>query len=561
MKYIKNINTFIAALIMVLFVSSCSEFEYNETKVNDDSVWSEYTYIRQGIGAVYAQTPATQMHIDGAYLASAIDDSESSNEFSTIHLYNTGSWDMFTNPNSSWEKNYMGIRRANQFIESVDTVSLYNYTTDPLEFEEKMDDVTGYRGEARFLRAYFYFELMKQYGGVPIIEEVYEVDSDVSPARNSYEECLEYVASQCDEAIALMKPYVDVVNNDDDRGKASDGAAYALKSRAYLYAASPLNNPTGSFDKYYDSCIVAANEVFEIGYYSLVGSYTNLFTPDHAKHLSNTEVIFDRRETASSDLEMAALPISFTYAKGYTNPSQNLVDAYEMTDGSTFDWNNPEHAADPYANRDSRFEATIIYNGDIENNRVIETYEGGCDAPGNAQSYYGTKTGYYLKKGLKTNLDLASDATAKHFWFYFRYAEVLLNYAEAMNEVYGPDVDFEGNGKTALQAINEVRSRAKQPNLASGLTKDEFREKLRNERRVEFAFEDHRFWDLRRWDIATEVLNEDLMGVKITLSDDNGFDYTPVVVETRTFEPKMNRFPIAYSELKTSPQLTQTPGW
>jgi len=191
--------------------------------------------------------------------------------------------------------------------------------------------------------------------------------------------------------------------------------------------------------------------------------------------------------------------------------------------------------------------------------RNIEIWQGGRDAPPIQNS---TKTGYYLKKYLNPNVKIGSgeNVIQRHTFYIFRLGEMYLNYAEAMNEAFGPEADPEGFGMTALEAVNTIRTRAEMPNFPNGLSKEDFRNKLINERRVELAFENHRFWDVRRWEIANEVLNQDLIGITVVKVGDNQFDYTRKIVETRRFDEKMYLYPIPYSEtIKAS--LEQNVGW
>ncbi|TKG95609.1 RagB/SusD family nutrient uptake outer membrane protein [Puteibacter caeruleilacunae] len=549
------------AMLILLSAVSCDYLEYNDEMVNtDEIVWTDVSNIKNSIGAVYAQLPNGYKQIDGGFMACATDEAESANTSSSVEYFNNGSWNMFKNPDNQWNKNYTGIYRANRFIESADTVTLAPMKWDADNWPENIALVRAFRGEARFLRAFFYFELIKRYGGVPIIESSDEIDY-LNPGqfpRDSYDDCLNYITSQCDSAIHYMRERIP----SNLRGFADDGAALALKTRAFLYGASALNNTDGVYDAYYDSCAVNASRLFSMGYNVSGVNYEKLFTPTDGLHDINNDVIFDVRQGNTKSYEIDNYPVGFENAKGYTNPTQDLVDAYEMKDGSVFDWNDPVMAADPYANRDARFYASILYNGVPMLGRNVECYNGGIDGPVQSD-IIGTRTGYYLKKYIRTDVDLITGGNQKHFWFLFRYAEVLLNYAEAMNELYGPDADPNGYGKTALEAINEVRARAGQPALTTN-DQDEFREKVRHERRIELAFEDHRFWDVRRWKIAEETIGEPIHGVDIEKEvngEEVSYKYTVKEVENRVFEEKMYLYPIPSSEILNDTGITQNPGW
>ena len=224
---------------------------------------------------------------------------------------------------------------------------------------------------------------------------------------------------------------------------------------------------------------------------------------------------------------------------------------------SISDPNSGYSPANPYANRDPRFALTILYNTSTFKSKAVECWIGGANAYPKTNA---TKTGYYLKKYVieSVSLDPNSTSTKQHTWVLFRYGEVLLNYAESMNEAYGPE-DASGLGMTALQAVNLIRTRAKMPVFPTGLTKDQFRLKLQNERRVEMAFEGQRFWDIRRWKIGSTTKN--IYGMDITKNTDGTFNYTKKLVETRVYEDKMNLYPIPLSELYKNSNLKQNTGW
>ncbi|MCK9414726.1 MAG: RagB/SusD family nutrient uptake outer membrane protein, partial [Prolixibacteraceae bacterium] len=258
--------------------------------------------------------------------------------------------------------------------------------------------------------------------------------------------------------------------------------------------------------------------------------------------------------------EKANYSIGFNGGNTGTCPSQNLVDAYEMKDGTAFNWANPAQAADPYTNRDPRLAMTVVLNNSTFNGRKIELWEGGKDGlPINLAS----KTGYYLYKYVVQNLDLSKNQVSYHQWICFRLAEMYLSYAEAMNEAYGSDNNG-GNTLTAREAVNLVRARTgvAMPAFPLGMATDQFRTRLRNERRVELAFEDHRYWDIRRWAIGSSALGGDIKGVKIAMVDATHFTYTPYLVESRTFKSQMDLYPIPQEEVvKSKGSVTQNPGW
>jgi hypothetical protein len=208
-----------------------------------------------------------------------------------------------------------------------------------------------------------------------------------------------------------------------------------------------------------------------------------------------------------------------------------------------------------YEDADPRRDATFVKNGDSWNARTMEIYAGGQDDPVNE---FASKTGYYLKKFLNDNLDLQDGQTVERDWIRYRYAEVVLNYAEGMNEAWGPTDDR--YGLTATEALNMIRTRtAVGLSALSGLNQDDLRDAIKQERRVELAFEDHRYWDLRRWKDAELVLSQPIMGVVI--GDDNT-TATEVQVTDRVFESKMNFYPIPENAIiRSNGVLTQNEGW
>ncbi len=258
-----------------------------------------------------------------------------------------------------------------------------------------------------------------------------------------------------------------------------------------------------------------------------------------------------RRYAANANFEKSNFPVSFG-GTGGTNPSQNLVDSYETLDGTAFDWNNPADAALPFANRDDRLAATILMNvADFKGKRVA-AYPGGADASPNPNA---TKTGYYLRKFLNEDVNIQTGGSSSgHVVPLFRLAEIYLNYAEALNECDPTNPDIE-------VYLNKVRNRALLPDVETGLSQAQMRGVIQHERRVELAFEEHRYWDVRRWKIASSTLGAPLKGVQITKKPLGGYAYAPTEIEQRVFEPKMYWYPIPQSEVLKLKQWRQNTGW
>jgi hypothetical protein len=286
------------------------------------------------------------------------------------------------------------------------------------------------------------------------------------------------------------------------------------------------------------------------GAYALDANYRNYFLQNNT--VTSNETIWAVRYTAGNAIERANYPITTPGGNSGITPSHDLVDAYEYT--------GVPNPANPYLNRDPRLALTIVTDASTWNGRTIDMTPGARD---DMNTLNATRTGYYIRKFLNDNLNLVNNATQLHHWPVIRYAEILLSYAEAMNEAYGPDMD-NGYGLSARQAVNTVRARAgvaMPPVVAADPSS--MRTALKRERRVELAFENHRFWDLRRWKDAQSVLNQPIRGVRVTKNSSNAVVYAPFIVENRVFDgTKMYHHPMPQSEInKSAGVLKQNPGW
>lgn len=554
----KFIKLFFIITIMIPLLFSCEYLDYNELdQYSEESIISEFSRVSNVLNNVYSYLPDGFLSIDGAMRSSASDDAEHEWDLSDIHKFNDGSWNAIVTLDANWSNFYSGIRTANIFLRD-----MANLTFDDIKwndgYDELMEEYALYPYEARFLRAYYYFELIKRYGNVPFILEVLTQEEANSVSASSFETILNFIVSECDAAAAqLPETHADVVSQ--DIGRVTKGTAMALKARALLYAASPLHNASGAQSKWIDAAEAAKDIIDELSArYTPLPAYTAI-----VNNMNSKELIFERREAQSRSFEEANTAVGFIGGNTGTCPTQNLVDCYEMQAtglgineaGSGYD------AADPYTGRDPRLAATILYNGTTWRSLPVEIFNGGLNGP---PKLHTTKTGYYLRKYLieSINLNPVNPSSDYHYWVLFRYAEVLLNYAEAMNEAYGPEAAGPAplDNLTALQAVNIVRARTgvAMPPFPAGMSKDDFRTKLRNERRVELAFEDHRFWDIRRWKIGNQTT--EIKGVDIT---DNGgvLTFTPKTVETRVWNDRMYLYPIPQSELFINSNLVQNTGW
>jgi hypothetical protein len=273
---------------------------------------------------------------------------------------------------------------------------------------------------------------------------------------------------------------------------------------------------------------------------------------------SNNEIILPYLKSTNTDQEYDNEPVGYLRAGlGKTNPTQELVNEYEMYNGKMISEPGSGYTpANPYYNRDPRFPGTIFFDGLYWLTRKVQTYDGGLDRPkgyGNASSGE-TRTGYYMRKFLTGSSNETAYTANNHNFPIFRYAEVLLNYAEAQNEINGPDA-------TVYNAINAIRGRVGMPALPTGLSQTDMRIRIRHERRVELAFESHRFFDIRRWKIAENVLNDSLHGIQGTLNGTT-VTYREVSVATSGFSaPKMYLYPIPYKEVVSNNNMIQNPNW
>jgi hypothetical protein len=486
-----------------------------------------------------------------------------------------------------WSDNYSRIRQTNIFLSQID--------------EADFDDARKQemKGEVYFLRAYFYHNLLRMYGGVPIITQVYGLTDDFEAPRNSFKETVDFIVANADSAAALLP----LNQTGADVGRATKGAALALKSRVLLYAASDLYNvnPSGKpYTGYTDSpdraaqwraAKDAAKAVMDLGIYSL-------FRPDPAtpaEATTNYQDLFLQQNSSETIMNRYFLttrddgynPGLHNGPNGYhtwggNTPIQNLVDDYEMLDGSKFDWNNPAEAAAPYENRDPRFNATILHDGSQWRERpedvkksdpvgIIQTFRelklpngtvvAGLDTRDSpVENWNGGYSGYLLKKFIDPTLN-AQFTRQEIPWPFFRYAEILLNYAEASIELNELD--------DAVGALNQIRKRAGMPAFNGGMGQAALREEYRNERHIEMAFEEQRFFDVRRWMIAPEVLSEPAGGINIYAEGDSPIDrstwhnyrYEVHSVQDRTWDDKLYFMPISRDEVNRNLKLEQNPGY
>ena len=565
---ILNIKKVTVAVIVIAAVqTACKKPLYETEPIGRDI---NYTFdVLDSIGTqaegfltdIYASgIPRGYNRIANDVLDAGSDDAVSSASSTQIERFLTGQISPVNVVDGVWENSYSTIRKVNIFLANIDKVP----HKDP-------QVITFWKTEARLLRAIAYFEMIKRYGGVPMIgDKVLTVDDDLELAKNSYEECVEYIVKECDEVIPLARPII-VAENNGDYGRLHKGVAYALKARVLLYAASKLNNPSNDAGKWARAA-QASKDLIDLNIYALDPIYLNVFVG------ISPEVILSRTASPNSNLETLNAPIGYTgtvESSGRTSPTQELVDAFGMVNGKAIkEAGSGYNPASPYDNRDPRFYHTIFFDGVYWLNRPIETFDGGLDRPVPAKNVQ-TRTGYYMRKFLWDGYNGAGARPTQyieinHNFPVFRYAEVLLNYAEAINEAAN-------NASNRQEAINQLIALRERAGIAKGSTpgydyglklamnQAELREAIRNERRVEMAFEEQRFWDIRRWKIAEEVLNGSLHGVRITKTGTGAsavysYDFNDEVLKVN-FEPKMYHYPFPLSEILKNQNLIQPEGW
>lgn len=568
--YHKTIKTLL--LLVCIGATGCSK-DFLDTKLDtqpvDHNVNENYNTLIQLASAPYAylQQRNEFATLDGNLFAAVTDEAVQTSNVGDVYLFNNGNWNQFNNPDDRYNHYYSGIYTVNYFLDYLekkggnyrDLLAINRDTITEESRAKYLNDVKlmGWAiGEAHVLRAYFYFELIKRYGGVSLITKSYSVGEKPAIGTSSFDDVAKFIVNEIDAHKNNLQPNwkTSLFTNQD--GRFTIGAALALKARVQLYAASPLHNPSNNAAKW-QSAAAAANDAIAFaqkadatgGQNNLDNDYRNYFLGNNT--LNSNETILAIRFTPSNALERANYPIATAGGNSGITPTHELVQAYETLGVAVPD--------NPYANRDPRLGYSIVTNGSTWNNRIIDQSPGATD---DMKRVNATKTGYYLKKFVNDNADLINNTTYPHNWPVFRLGELLLVYAEALNEAYGPD-NNNGYVMTARQAINQVRSRlgVNMPPVTAG-DQNTFRTAVKHERQVELAFENYRYWDLVRWGDAGTALNKPITGVEITKSSGK-FVYTPKTVQKRVFvTPRMNFYPFPQSEINISNGvLKQNPGW
>lgn len=553
----------------ILTLISCGKKNFLDqtetTNLNEQTVFSDSARTVAFLTNIYIDIGFTEnaTRFGNGGLDAACDEAEpqKSASITTSVQFATGTVNPSIISKDAWDLPYTNIRRVNLLLKHLPQTPIPSHIRNVM------------KAEARFLRAWYYAILLKHYGGIPLLgDSVFNVTDKIPAVRNTYKECVDYIVAECEAAAGALP----LERIREDYGRASGGAAMALKARVLLYAASPLfnggniapQNPvTGYTDHLAERWKLAADAaatVMRSNAYSLYED--NATAPGYGFYKVftmrvNPEYILARMQGGNRELETAWQPPSRDGAHGGF-PYQNFVDAFGMANGKAItDPASGYNANDPYKDRDPRLAYSIIRDQTplIQNNGLKEPVNIylGSDGKGVSQDavYAGTPTGYYTNKMLDENIAANFIHGSQRCFPLMRYAEVLLNFAEASNEYTGPVQEV-------YDAVELVRKRAglSPYQLPTGLSREQMREAIHAERRVELAFEGHRFWDVRRWKIAEQTETKMMNGMEVRRAGGN-VSYTIFPVRKHNFRTAMYLWAIPQSETAKSPELTQNPSW
>lgn len=579
---------YVAAILFVALGginTSCTDFdEFEDGRISYDEIFQNDKKTGAFLNSCYAYIESFGMQYSGhTMLAGYCDEAQDVTDVlnGTPSQWYSSILTPYYNPlhNYCWSHYWTGIRYCNIFLENIDTAVLAG------EMNRK-----SWKCQAHALRAYYYWQLIKRYGGVPIVTRSYPDNFDYSVVKKgTFTECVKQIFADCDQALSASDSELSwhSGSNNSDRGKMSKALMYAIKSEAALYAASPLWNDGTitwteaakitsealSVCKSHGYSLYKQKPAANTGYMSYDIYF---YTRSDVNGAVDKETIYETNAQLNL-FKYSGLPIANGVEKAGACPSQELVDAYETTDGQQpiLGYKDKEHLqpilnpkatlydpANPYKNRDPRLKASIYYNGSAYNladgNSKIWTYQGGnCEM--SASNILKTRTGYYMRKF--SNFASTKDANKDGFFKVFRLAELYLNMAEAVNE-------SSTTGKApneAVDAINVVRARVGMKALPYEMSQEDFRVRVRNERRVELAFEEHRFFDVRRWKILSET-DQVITGMRVTKSGTT-YQYERVLVdgERKAYGDKYLLFPWPGDEVIRFKSYTgvnfQNPGW
>lgn len=593
-----KIGGVVLGLALSIGLTSCDDmFEPAiENHLGFEYMYDHPDYADGVLGNAYTRLPNREYRFNDV----ATDDAVSNDATESLRkMTGVDSWTSSNNPVEAWRDCRAAIQYINLFLANVDKVNWNSDETVRAMYEQR------YIGEAKGLRALFMYYLLRAHGGwangtllgVPNILEPTDVNSDFNSleVRASFADCMKQLIEDAEEAVRVLP--VDYKDTDNETmtvnclgksytvtkatynrvlgsnfvGRLSGRIARAVLAQATLMAASPAFADGSGVT--YEQAAKYAKAVLDLNG-GISGIDTNgleWYADPNMKDLTAAEcpkeVLWRTEKSENNDLETKYYPPSI-YGQGRINPTQNLVDAFPAANGYPItDAKSEYDPANPYANRDPRLAKYIIYNGQTagSGNAVINTQaDNATNLDGlNKDVSKSTRTGYYMKKLLRQdiNLDPTVNSKAYHYTARIRYTELYLDYAEAANEAYGPKG---GTGYSAYDVIKAIRERAglgefgDDPYLEEcAQSKEKMRDLIRNERRIELCFEGFRFWDLRRWKAN---LTEEAKGMSIT-NEEAGKKYTPISVETRNFKENAFYGPIPYDQILNFPSLVQNAGW
>ena len=587
-------------LVFLLLTSCADDFLETEplTEFSEVALWDDPSLAQTFINNIYANVPDPADR--GRFSSNIVDEADYRGNTSSWNFNNgvitqdgNNRWfDIFRH--RRWGDFYSNIRSCNTFLENVEKIPFDITLIDGKTLKDRMI------GEVHFLRAYTYHEMVCMWGGVPLVEKVYGLADDFAAPRDTYEDCINFIVAECDLAAGLLPDDQSGANI----GRATKGAALALKSRVLLYAASDLHNTNvipgysnpellgyigGDRTARWTAAKNAAKDLIDLQMYSLYmanpapgdSAAQNISDYFLTKSLTQEDIWVKFFVTQSGSMTGLYSSPNGYHGWGVNAPVGDLVDDYEMDDGTRFDWNNPAHAAEPYKNRDQRFYATIFYEGakwrtrssdvigldplgvlqagkweiwddDLQDTVILW----GIDTrQGPIEDWNGSYTGYYMRKHIDPTIEAQYVRQSIPYRF-FRYAEILLNYAEACIEL--------SEDAEARTYLNMVRTRAGQPDvIESG---DALRTRYRNERRIELAFEEHRIHDVRRWAIGPDAYHPMLRAnITYKLLPDHTTATVPTIThdvfQIRSWDDKAYFMPILRGEMNKNSQLIQNPDY
>ena len=509
---------------------------------------------------VYAQLYNNEFESNSAYfLAGATDEAQYALETGAVNNYINGGWSAANPYASTWNKSYTAIAEVCMYLEKIDQADISDWQYNS-SYQNWIQQMELFPYELRFLRAYFYFELLRTYGDVPLVTTTLTNMQANNIKRTPADEIVQFIVDELD-AVAPYLPVSYVTEVGAEIGRATRIAAYALKARTLLYAASPLFNPSNDRTKWEKAAEACKFILDNADIWGLkLSAYGSLWGHDA---FFNPELIFGLGRGESNSFEMANYPIGIENGSSGNCPTQSFVDQYEYQDnGQTFAQRYPGninlYEVDPYEGLDPRFALTVVKNGDLwpsngAQQKAMETFVGGFNA---APKYGATPTGYYLRKYVDGSCVTTADnqTRRRHTWIIFRLGEFYLDYAEAVFHATGSANDAT-YGMTANEAINKLRNRAdiQMPKFTED--GEAWIERYERERLVELAFENHRFWDVRRWKKGPQYFKT------IQVASINSALLLTRTTVNRQWDDKYYFYPIPQTELKKNPNLTQNQGW